>query len=282
MIYVLQGDGQMRNRIVYFVNALAVAIEFKQNLKHFFADEILKFTDTVPDAIPECRISLRNHKGSKLINYAYGKLWRFDCVTRRYYERNPERIASYRKRKWVLPLILWNWCFRYNEGLVKHREKICAFLRVKPQYETRPRQLLEKVRAGFDGIVVGVHIRRGDYKDFKGGSLYYDDAQYLKWMNEFAASVKVRVRFVIVSNESVDASYYLAKGCDVVVASGAPQEDVVTLSLCDYIMGPASTFSWWAAYYGDRPRLSIESGRDSAVVGNFHKVDALITRFSKK
>lgn len=282
MIYVLQGDGQMCNRIVYFVTALAVAIEFKQNLKHLFADEILKFTDTVPDAIPECRISLRNHKGSKLINYIYGKLWRFDCVTRCYYERNPQRIAAYRKRNWILPLILWNWCFRFNEGIVRHREKICAFLRVKSQYETRPRQILSSVRKGFDGIVVGVHIRRGDYKAFKGGSLYYNDAQYLKWMNEFVASVNVPVRFVIVSNDPVDASYYLTNGCDVVVASGAPQEDVVTLSLCDYIMGPASTFSWWAAYYGDKPRLAFESRDDSASVHSFHKIDALITKFIKR
>lgn len=282
MIYVLQGDGQMCNRIVYFVNALAVAIEFKQDITHFFADEILKFTDTVPEALPECRIKLRDHKGSKLLNYACAKLGRFDCVARSYYERNQERVESYRKRRWVLPLVLWNWYFRFDAGIVKHREKICAYLRSKPQFETRPRQILERVRAGFGGIVVGVHIRRGDYKDFKGGLLYYDDSQYLKWMDEFAASVKVRVRFVIVSNEPVDASYYLAKGCDVVVASGVPQEDVVTLSLCDYIMGPASTFSWWAAYYGDRPRLATESGDDSAVVGNFHKVDSLVTRFSDR
>ena len=280
MIYVLQGDGQMCNRIVYFVNALAVAIEFGQDIKHLFADEIVKFTNGVPEAIPECHVTLRNHKGSKLLNYAYGKLWRFDCVTRRYYERNPERIASYRKRKWVLPLILWNWCFRFNEGIVRHREKICAFLRVKPQYETRPRQLLEKVRAGFDGIVVGVHIRRGDYKAFRGGSLYYDDEQYLKWMKEFSASAMRPVRFVIVSNESVDASVFASGGCDVVVASGLPQEDVITLSRCDYIMGPASTFSWWAAYYGDKPRLAMESRNDSASIRNFNKVEALVSRFS--
>lgn len=282
MIYILQGDGQMCNRIVYFVNALAVAIEFQQDLKHLFADEILKFTNTDPGAIPECRITLRNHKGSKLINYAYGKLWRFDWATRRYYERNPERVASYRKRCWIFPLVLWNWCFRYNEGIVRHREKICSFLRAKPCYEIRPQQILEKVRSGFNGLVLGVHIRRGDYKEFKGGALFFEDERYLRWMKEFASSVQRPVRFVIVSNEKVDADYFKSNGCDATVVAGLPQEDVVTLSMCDYIMGPASTFSWWAAYYGDKPRLAIESGDDSAVVGNFHKVNALITRFSKK
>lgn len=282
MIYVLQGDGQMCNRIVYFVNALAVAIEFRQNLKHLFADEILKFSDGVPEAIPECKVSLRNHRGSKLINYLYGKMWRFDWATRRYYERNHERIASYRKRRWIFPLFLWNWCFRYNEGIVKHHEKICAFLRVKPQYEVRPRQILEKARNDFDGIVVGMHIRRGDYKAFKNGSLYFDDAQYMRWMKELADSARRPVRFVIVSNEQIDELFFRSNGCDVVVASGLPQEDVVTLSRCDYIMGPASTFSWWAAYYGDKPRLVLESRDDSAAIQNFRKVDALITRFAKK
>jgi len=282
MIYVLQGDGQMCNRIVYFVNALAVAIEFRQNITHLFADEICKFTDGVPGALPECCVTLRDHKGSKLINYIYGKLWRFDCVTRRYYDGNARRIASFRRRSWRIPLVLWNWCFRYDEGIVKHRAKICAYLRAKSEFETRPREVLENVRAGFGGIVVGVHVRRGDYKEFKGGSLYYDDAQYLKWMREFSASVDAAVRFVIVSNETVDPSFFTDRGCDVVVSSGLAQEDVITLSICDYIMGPVSTFSWWAAYYGDKPRLAFEHVDDSAAVQNFHKITALITRFPRR
>ena len=258
MIYVLQGDGQMCNRIIYFVHALAVALEFKQDLKHFFADEILKFADGVPDAIPERRIVLRNHRGSKLINYALGRINCFDWLQRRYRECNAKRTTLLRNRNWMLPLVLANWNFRYPEGVAKHRERICAFLKVKPQFEIQPRKILESVRHGFDGVVAGVHIRRGDYRGFMNGAYYYDDRQYIHWMKEFESSSGRRVRFVIVSNEKIDETFFRSQGCDVIVASGLPQEDVVTLSLCDCIMGPPSTFSRWAAYYGDKPLMQLK------------------------
>ena len=74
-------------------------------------------------------------------------------------------------------------------------------------------------------------------------------------------------------------AFFRAHGLDLTEASGTPQEDVVTLSLCDYRVGPPSTFSWWAAYYGDKPRLSLRSRDDAVSLDKFAKVAALTSRF---
>ena len=55
--------------------------------------------------------------------------------------------------------------------------------------------------------------------------------------------------------------------------------DLKTKLLCDYIMGLASTFSWWAAYYGDKPRLTIRSRDDVVSLDKFAKETALVSQF---
>jgi len=58
--------------------------------------------------------------------------------------------------------------------------------------------------------------------------------------------------------------------------------DLKTKLLCDYIMGPASTFSWWAAYYGDKPRLSLRSRDETVSLDKFVKETALISQFGHR
>jgi hypothetical protein len=36
--------------------------------------------------------------------------------------------------------------------------------------------------------------------------------------------------------------------------------DLYALARCDYIMGPPSTYTQWASFYGNRPMLSLDGG----------------------
>ena len=160
---------------------------------------------------------------------------------------------------------------------VDTEKKIVAYLRAKEMHCARTNEIVGRLRE--DGAtVVGVHIRRGDYREV-APSLYFDDTTYLRFMKEFEESHGGKIKFVAVSNEPVDVSFFSANGIDLTVASGTPQEDVITLSLCDYIMGPGSTFSWWAAYYGDKPRLSLCSRDDVVSLDKFAKETSLVSQF---
>ena len=140
---------------------------------------------------------------------------------------------------------------------------------MKDEFVLRPNAIMADVRKGNE-VVVGVHIRRGDYRE-AAPDWYFDDPTYLRFMKEFKSSHGGNVKFVAVSNEPVGKAFFESNGIDITVASGSPQEDIVTLSLCDYIMGPASTFSWWAAYYGDKPRLNFNSRDEHATLDRFKK-----------
>ena len=84
-----------------------------------------------------------------------------------------------------------------DESVKRHAEKIRWYFRPQDQIiEEVKRQLLE-VRKNTD-LVVGVHIRRGDYKTWKNGQFYFEDAYFVELMKNcvdvFAGK---RVRFVI-------------------------------------------------------------------------------------
>ena len=107
---------------------------------------------------------------------------------------------------------------------------------------------------GFDGITIGVHVRRGDYKDYLGGKYYYSDDVYYRIMNrirQLFALTNQKVRFLICSNEPFEV---LQEDNDVFTIQGADGiTDLYALSKCNYIIGPPSSYSQWASFIGDVP-----------------------------
>ena len=41
------------------------------------------------------------------------------------------------------------------------------------------------------------------------------------------------------------------------------------MSMCDYIMGPDSTYSWWAMVMGHKPRLKLTKGMAGCTFDDF-------------
>lgn len=117
---------------------------------------------------------------------------------------------------------------------------------------------VNKYFENYSGITVGVHVRRGDYKEHQGGRWYYNDETYLKAIRDIKDQLiqkgESRVRFLICSNEPFDL-----RNDDAELFQMEPlfpsdcMTDLYGLSQCDYIIGPPSTFSQWASYTGNRP-----------------------------
>lgn len=110
-------------------------------------------------------------------------------------------------------------------------------------------------------MIVGVHIRHGDYKTFFNGRYYYTLDEFHQFMLRIQALYNDRrVAFFISSNESFDVSIF--KGCRCYrfgKESSGDILDLYTLSLCNRILGPWSTYSRWASFIGEVPLCFIES-----------------------
>ena len=65
----------------------------------------------------------------------------------------------------------------------------------------------------------------------------------------------LQVVYLVCSNEEVTTSQF--HDLSVKVSGGDPIEDLYALARCDFIIGPPSTFTQWASFYGQKPLYHI-------------------------
>ncbi len=139
------------------------------------------------------------------------------------------------------------------------------------KYVRRAEKLISGLRRSSD-LLIGVHVRRGDYREYRNGQYYFDDATYRRVMEELAEQRSDKqVRFFLCSNEPIELDNFA--GLPVfTLPSAAGIEDLHALSLCDYIFGPPSTYSMWASYYGQVPLQFITEGKDALALEKFSPI----------
>lgn len=107
-------------------------------------------------------------------------------------------------------------------------------------------------------FVIGVHIRRGDYKEWENGKYYFELQEYAMHMKNLLELYNTKkVIFYIATNESQLGDAF--KDINIFkIPNATVAHDLYALSLCDRIIGPLSTFSRWASLYGHVPLCFIE------------------------
>ncbi len=124
-------------------------------------------------------------------------------------------------------------------------------------------------------IIVGVHLRKGDYKNWLGGKYYYNDETYDSFMTQIEKLFdNKKISFFIATNGSV--SDVIANKHDTFrIENGNMAHDLYGLSKCDYIMGPPSTFSKWAALVGHAPLYHIYDSKKHISLDDFSYENSL-------
>lgn len=122
----------------------------------------------------------------------------------------------------------------------------------------------QKILSDSDGCIhIGVHIRRTDYKTYMSGAYFFTDAEYASVLFMIAKHLSnYKTKFVIFSDEDIDLNEY--KGLDIYVNGGNMFEDFASMTICDCLIGPPSSFANAASLIGDVPRIVL---RDISAVG---------------
>ena len=180
--------------------------------------------------------------------------------------------------------VVSTWKIRNYELCAKHAEAIRRLFLPVPRLRKNADHKLKILRAGAD-LILGVHIRHGDYRRHASGALFYSPAEYRRWMEEFAACFPgQKVGFAVCSDAKQETDDFL--GLDVVFGPGNDDadgygnkrhdpvksvivEDNYMLSQCDYILGTVSTFCSWAAFWGNKPLLQVSSKGEHAIPERF-------------
>lgn len=154
-------------------------------------------------------------------------------------------------------IVLNGYEFRAFESRKKHAALIRQIFTPVTKHREAVGRCIAAARSRCD-LLVGVHIRLGDYRNFRGGQWCFEMETYRRNMEQMQAMFpERRVGFLVCSNETQSAETF--GNLITMFGPGDRIEDMYTLAECDYIIGAPSSFSAWAALYGDKPLQWIQS-----------------------
>jgi len=169
-----------------------------------------------------------------------------------------KKIPKYRAqiKKDFLVNFCYGWFFNndfYREEDIRHYQKLFAPNVDKETLKQKYLQLQSNEK------LIGIHIRRGDYKDFMDGKYFYNDDMYIQKIKEFLKSIpESNYKFLICTNEeNFDLERYRTEFGNVIQSQEGPLEDQYLMSQAHYLLGAPSTFSQWASVMGEVPYYHI-------------------------
>lgn len=251
------------NRLFPFANLLACAMEHGFRLEHgAFAEFSDFFVGTTGQSVPcvDYR-SQNNRSGPKQRNVSWylrarrvrRKLHLDQTISispkQTFDLSSPAQLELLKCRSTTQLIGLY---FFDPVSFLKHQQSIRAFFQPIPELQQQVDRLESECRGEAD-MLVGVHIRHGDYATFSNGHMFYSTEEYTELMQSvIALHPGKKISFLVCTNGDVKPSDFgnlrtkLAPG-DVVV-------DLYAMARCDLIVGPPSTYSEWASFYGNVPR----------------------------
>jgi hypothetical protein len=168
------------------------------------------------------------------------------------------------------------WDISCRNSINIHQHKLRDYLMPNKRFVITAEEIIDELRSKYE-CVVGVHARRGDYSTYLEGIHYHSWESYLHWANQtkqvLEKSGKKNVGIVICSDEVPSSN--VPKREDVYFSSSKEvMVDIHLLSLCDYNLGPPSSFGTWVSWYGKVPRLVLKKKslirQESEFVINLH------------
>lgn len=158
-------------------------------------------------------------------------------------------------------VLVSGWLFRSDSLFQKHASVVRRHFTLPKANQSSVDRLIGRLRNEAD-IVVGIHIRHGDYATFMDGRYFYSLEQYASMMRRIIDQLpNQRVKFLVCSN--ADCVPGVFDGLDVTQGTGHITEDMYALAETDMMFGPPSTYTGWASFYGERPVTFMETADQS-------------------
>lgn len=166
------------------------------------------------------------------------------------------------------------WHTRRNTRFIAEaKTEIQRLYHPRKEITDKAESLISQLKQQSD-MVIGVHIRRGDYATWNDGKFYYSLEEYHTFMLRLQKFYKdKKIAFFISSNEDFPLDIF--NGCQCYRFNQEPSGailDLYTLSICDRIIGPFSSYSRWASFIGEVPLCFLESKEQDFSEESFSKI----------
>ena len=268
MFIIARKDGQLGNQLIRSAHFIAFAIERRVMILNLALHEYADYFESTKGSLL-CRYPPKKGccQASKLLRgFLFRRAQRFASkltahgpklkkvsvirsdLTQHFLLDNPGFLETIKPMQVVF---VQGYFFRDPVNFVRHSEEIRNIFTPVRKHRQNVSTLIEQARKS-STTLVGLHIRQGDYQKFLGGKYYYTIDQYVSVMERILGVFPVnRIKFVICSDTRQPEEPF--KRFDHIWGTGHLVEDMYALAECDYIVGPPSSFSNWASFYGKAP-----------------------------
>jgi len=77
-----------------------------------------------------------------------------------------------------------------------------------------------------------------------------------------------RVKYLVCSDEKQDEQFFA--GLNYILGNDNQLEDMYSFAACDYLIGPPSTYTMWASFYGSIPLFVVDTLDKPITLEGFH------------
>lgn len=294
MIVISSKPGQLGNRLFLFAQFVALASEYGVTVVNPSFDEYARYFQTTSRDLfcryPPRKSLLKGRAAARKALYhacyyltralvqtgvrlrslravALGWEEEFDL-------EDAEFLSSLEGRRQLI--FMQGWLFRTRRAGAKHAEAVRNFFEPRAEFRANVAALIRRAREGCD-VLVGVHIRHGDYRTWQGGRFFHELQTYAALMERAEALwPDSRVSFLVCSNAAHDAALF--SRFRYVNGNNHLIEDMYSFAACDYIIGPPSTYTMWASFYGKVPLYLIADASREPTLADFvvYDIDGIV------
>jgi len=293
MVLLYAREGQLANRLWQAAHFVSNAIEHNYLLLHLgFAEYIIYFNENAIGQLKDHKkvriidFETTSKKDRLLIKYANLSLQNkekkkehFPFVTEiKFFNQTPGgegydiSVHEFTKVASKRIVLVDGWQYTDRAALHKHADIIRKIFTPNKKYLNNIQHLKEKSFSKYEKVI-GVHLRKGDYSSFNEGKWFYSNADYIHFMKQISllpSFKNKKVGFLLCSDEKIDPADF--EDFSIIDSTNFFVEDLYALSDCDLIIGPPSTFSSWAAFYGNKPLLHIFEKEMKITAGSFKTI----------
>jgi len=273
-IILQHGGGELANQLWNFVSVFAFCLEKKFECRNYsFFEYNCNFNIPVKNKLIEFiffkpfsqRIERRNGFFTKFFRNLY-KI--YIIIVRIFFKNKIVSSKNTTNEVFYLPpssteskyisllenksiIYFEGWLFRNPTGLEKYRKEILEYFKPNEKIEKNINKYILELRKRYEHII-GVHIRQGDYKIFKGGKYLIDQKRIREILDEYLSFFQKnseKICFLITSDGKIEENNFV--GLNYIISKKNPVEDLFLLSKTDIVIGSDSSFGEFSAYYGN-------------------------------
>ncbi len=150
------------------------------------------------------------------------------------------------------------WLFRNPIGIKKYRKEIIEYFKPRQDIEKKVATQIKTLRSKFKNLI-GIHIRQGDYKEWRNGAYFIPQTRVREIIDEYLKKSGLNTSetcFIITSDGPIETPLF--SDLNLHLSKENAVHDLFLLSSTDLILGANSTFGAFASYYGDIPFIVMQ------------------------